>query len=346
MITDPNWLLATMAQSAAAMVAVIGGLLVSRVITLSSERRGLDRRVREIRERTDDKKSLLGEVRQNRQDISWEWFLDLAVEDSAKSRGNVSDEKLAEDHWVRGVPDSDEMLEMATALNTKMRVACRRIEDLSTRPPKPSSALAPHLEPYGQHAEKLLDNLGVSSPSGRLRSHIEQQLEIPTGEKPIYQAALDEIVPKEPSIIPEFAIPPGLVSGEAEARDYQKLVDEERELTLEVLTLKREEQFFAGELAKVARPPGLGWSIATLAYITTVGVVIPVVALATRPVPSGLASRRTLVLLFISGLVVLFIYLVRFGLRPRHRPNQKGETPGIASRLRKHRGKKVPEPEL
>ena len=106
MFTDPNWLLATMAQSAAAMVAVIGGLLVSRVITLSAERRGLDRRVREIRERTDDKKILLSEVRQSRQDISWEWFLDLAVEDSAKGRGNVSDEKLAGDRWVRGVPIS------------------------------------------------------------------------------------------------------------------------------------------------------------------------------------------------------------------------------------------------
>ena len=324
-MTDPNWLLATMAQSAAAMVAVIGGLLVSRVITLSAERRGLDRRVREIRERTDDKKSLLEEVRQNRQNTSWDWFLDLAVKESAKGRGNVSDEKLAEDHWVRGVQDFDEMLNMSTELNRKMRVACRRIEQLSTGPSNPSPSLAQHLEPLAQQVEPLLTTLGVTSRRARLRSRIEQQLEIPPGEEPIYQAALNEIVPKEPSIIPEFAVSRGLVGGEAKTNDYQKLVDEERELSLEVSTLEREEQFFAGELAKVARPPGLGWGIATLAYITTVGVIVPVVALAFRPVPSGLASRRAMVLLFISGLVVLFIYLVRFGLRPRHRTKQKGD---------------------
>ena len=101
-----------------------------------------------------------------------------------------------------------------------------------------------------------------------------------------------------------------------------------------MLTLEREERFFAGELAKVARPSGFGWGIATLAYITTVGVIVPVVALATRPVPFSLASRRTLVLLFMSGLVALFGYLAAFGLRLRHQPQQKGEASGIGAKLR------------
>lgn len=102
MLTDPNWLLATMAQAAAVLVAVIGGFLVSRVITLSAERRGLDRRVREIKEAAQEKESILREVRQNRQAKSWRRFVNLAVGESAKGRGNVSDEKLAEDHWVEG----------------------------------------------------------------------------------------------------------------------------------------------------------------------------------------------------------------------------------------------------
>ena len=320
-MADPNWLLATMAQSAAAMVAVIGGFLVSRVITLTSERRGLDRRVREIGEKTEDKKSILDEVRQNRQDISWDWFLDLAAEESAKARGNVSAERLAEDHWVRGVPDFNEMIEMSTELNGKMREACRRIEKLKPRPSDPSPSVAQHIAPLVQQLEPLLTNLGVPSKSARLRSRIEQQLEIPPGEEPIYQAALDEIVPQERSIFPELEpISAGLVGGEAKARDYQKLVDEERELSLEVSVLEREEQFFAGELAKVARPSGFGWGIATLAYLTTVGVIVPVIALAIRPVPSGLASRRVLVFLFMSGLAVLFGYLVGSVLRLRGNP--------------------------
>ena len=342
-MTDPNWLLATMAQSAAAMVAVIGGFLVSRVITLSAERRGLDRRVREIRETTQEKESVLREVRQNRQDTSWSWFLDLAAEESAKGRGNVSDEKLAKENWLRGVPDFDEMLDMATQLNRKMRVACRRIEKLATPPSSPSPSLAEQLKPPAQEVKRLLTSRGVPSQSSRLRSRIERNWEVPPGEEPIYRAALDEIVPREPSII--SGLSSNLISHEASAEDYQKLVDEERDLTLDVLTLDREERFFAGELAKVAQPSGLGWGIATLAYITTVGVIVPVVTLATHPVPSSLASRRTLVLLFMSGLVALFGYLAAFGLRLRHQPQQKGEAFGIGAQLQDRLGQTDHDPD-
>ena len=216
-LTDPNWLLATMAQSAAAMVAVIGGFLVSRVITLSAERRGLGRRVREIRETAQEKEGVLREVRQNRQDTSWSWFLDLAVEESAKGRGNVSHEKLAKENWVRGVPDLDEMLDMATELNRKMRVACRRIEQLATRPASPSPSLAEQWKPLAQGVEPLLTSLGVTSQNSRLRSRIERNWEAPPGEEPIYRAALDEIVPRDPSII--SALSSNLIGREASAKD-------------------------------------------------------------------------------------------------------------------------------
>lgn len=218
---------------------------------------------------------------------------------------------------------------MATKLNRKMRVACRRIEQLATRPASPSPSPEEHPNPVPQRGKSVMDILGVSSHTAGLRSRIGQNLEVPSGEEPIYRAALDEIVPREPSIISSLDHRlGGLIGGQTAANDYQKLVDEERELALEVVTLEREERFFAGELAKVARPSGLGWGIATLAYITTVGVIVPVVALATHPVPSSLASRRALVILFMSGLVALFGYLVAFGLRLRHQPQQKEESSG------------------
>jgi hypothetical protein len=43
---DPYWLLSTSAQCAAALVAIIGGLLASRVVTLKSERSGTERQLR------------------------------------------------------------------------------------------------------------------------------------------------------------------------------------------------------------------------------------------------------------------------------------------------------------
>ena len=64
------------------------------------------------------------------------------------------------------------------------------------------------------------------------------------------------------------------------------------------------------ELARVARPAGLGWAVGVLSYLTTVGVVVPIIALASQPVPSSMAGRRVIVALFLTGLITLLIYLI------------------------------------
>jgi hypothetical protein len=48
-LPDPNWLLSTAAQAAAAIVAIVGGFLVSRVLGLSAERTRLEAALREVR---------------------------------------------------------------------------------------------------------------------------------------------------------------------------------------------------------------------------------------------------------------------------------------------------------
>jgi hypothetical protein len=46
MSTDPNWLYSTIAQSAAAIVAIIGGFITSSVISLNAEKRSLINQVK------------------------------------------------------------------------------------------------------------------------------------------------------------------------------------------------------------------------------------------------------------------------------------------------------------
>lgn len=48
---DPNPLLSTTASAAAALVAIVGGLLVSRVISLATERSGLQQRLADLQAR-------------------------------------------------------------------------------------------------------------------------------------------------------------------------------------------------------------------------------------------------------------------------------------------------------
>ena len=56
---DPNWFLSTAAQSAAALVAIIGGFLVSRVITISSERGAMGAELEHLPKKKAGKQGLL-----------------------------------------------------------------------------------------------------------------------------------------------------------------------------------------------------------------------------------------------------------------------------------------------
>src|SRR3954447_14151000 len=50
---DPSWLPSTAAQSTAALVAIVGGFLINRLIGIDSERRQAEQRLVEARERRD-----------------------------------------------------------------------------------------------------------------------------------------------------------------------------------------------------------------------------------------------------------------------------------------------------
>lgn len=272
-MADPNWLLATMAQSAAAMVAVIGGFLVSRIITLSVERQSLDRRSRELEEKTAEVETVLCRARERRQAMSWDWFVDLAATACAQARGKMPDAELADRHPIRGAPES-EMLAMACKLNEKMRALLEQVAS----------------------AENPLE------------------LKIPRGQESIYQAAF---------IVSNVNWRPGGQGFSAFDR-YDRLIRDEDQLATELAVLEREQTFFEQELDRVTPPKGLGWGVGVLGYLTAVGVIAPVVALAMRPVPSSPASRLVLVALFISGLAILFVYLIyaaRQLRRNRKRPH-------------------------
>ena len=57
MIGDPNWLYSTIAQSSAAIVAIIGGFISATMLMLTSERRGPKNQLTEKKTRLEALKS-------------------------------------------------------------------------------------------------------------------------------------------------------------------------------------------------------------------------------------------------------------------------------------------------
>ncbi len=57
MITDPNWLYSTIAQSSAAIVAIVGGFITASVLMLTAEKRNLTNQLSEKKIRLEKLKS-------------------------------------------------------------------------------------------------------------------------------------------------------------------------------------------------------------------------------------------------------------------------------------------------
>ena len=70
MPTDPNWLYSTIAQSSAALVAIVGGFVLSRLLTLSAERNGSEMRLEEIGAELEPKQKELRLLRDRR--LRWD----------------------------------------------------------------------------------------------------------------------------------------------------------------------------------------------------------------------------------------------------------------------------------
>ena len=276
---DPNWLLATMAQSAAALVAIVGGFLVSRVVTLSSERQGLEQRGRELEQRTQGHKQRLQDVAQRRRDAGWGPFKELSAHKCAEryvEDGSVSPEWLVKESPLLGAT-SEELLVMARHLIQIVRQAHEHFE----------------------HGGDMPD----SSDADR--------------DRDIYEAVNNARSPDQSS--PRAAY--RLELFKARWARYEKLLENERELQAGLSALQLEGNFVRTEAARVAKPEGLRLAAFAFAYLTVVGVVVPIVGLAWRPVPSDLLSRRVLVSLFASGLLVLGGYLI-WAIRQLSKPSK------------------------
>lgn len=119
-----------MAQSASALVAIIGAALVNRVLPLDSERQELERRVRELEQQTSDQTERLREARRRRGNDSWRRYVDVEAAKCAtryETHGSVSPEWLVDRFWLRRVP-TREMLGMAGRLVEETRQASENFE--------------------------------------------------------------------------------------------------------------------------------------------------------------------------------------------------------------------------
>ncbi|MCE2530815.1 MAG: hypothetical protein J4G11_13250 [Acidimicrobiia bacterium] len=209
-----------------------------------------------------------------------------------ETHGSVSPEWLVDRYWLRGVPTREEMLGIAGLLVEKTMKAYEHFERGGSQP---------DLETTDWSDYKIYQCVEAAREAS-VRVARREEFRLKAG-RPSSSSVYDQV----------RAAVSSATRSETSERDqqkrYDKLIEDEREQQELVARLEREHEFVRTEAARVAKPRGLWLAASAFAYLTVVGVVVPVVGLAWRPVWSGLLARRWLVGLFVSGLLVLGWYL-------------------------------------
>ncbi|WP_413327104.1 hypothetical protein ACL6ER_09555 [Bacillus inaquosorum] len=283
---DLNGLISTITTSTAALVAIIGGFLVSRVISLSSEQTGIKRRIREIDNDLLAKKELLQNVE------------DYLLEDDAID--------FLEDNIIKIL----------------QRETLSEIINQDTNNKRSEEELKPYFNEMQNIIKELwtlINKLEIFDDDFddfyKENNHNLKDIEKRDLYEIAYEGMMDLLRDSQPQSSDPFAIGLNLSSLSSfkprsvnleyndKKKERDRLYDDIR-----VLELQIEEQ--RKILNDYGKPRGVWGGFAVLVYACIVGIIYPSVLL---PYPTDTyndnLTKYWLLFLFFSQLVALFVYL-------------------------------------
>lgn len=284
---DPNWLPSTLAQATAALVAIVGGFLVSRLVSLSGERNALASRRAQLLERLRLARAEFNRVHDERREISIEWFEEHHLDDFVQARGQADIEQAIAEFTPRG-SNREEMLPVAENLSGRIRAAWQRID-----------------VGYGEG----------EFPSAKI-SHLRSKLgSIPDGDENIYERVGSEIADERRSKLGlrtravSLALSAFRTTSPITYQRQDARIAKEQELRAEVEVLTSEVRLLADQSQGLAKPEGMFAGMLVLTAFAIVGIAFPMVVMSLRPVPSSGTVRASMVIAFSLGFAGLITYI-------------------------------------
>ena len=258
---DPSTLYAASAAAAGALVAIIGGFLISRVVGLLAQKEALQMRRRELAQRVELAADALAAIHGERLAVSVGWFDDKHLRTIVAKRGLVDIEALTNDSDFRGTT-REEMREAASRRAAQVQAAFARIEAVA--------------------------------PSGDVSDLSKLDITIPASEREVWQAVADAITRRRrPPATPSWLPGAGLIARPETLSDLQyrrqdQRIRDERQAGAEVTALEAANKLVDEELARLAAGlPKLLTSIGILAYFAFGKPYSPVTRSRTAPWRDG-----------------------------------------------------------
>lgn len=295
-MSDPNWLLSTLAQSTAAVVAIVGGFLVSRLVQLSSEKEGLRRRGANAQDELMQVTKLFEAAHEYRLANSREAFFGWVVDDLVKRDEDFNTEALLEKNIPRG-SSLDEMAE--------------------------------YLDEIIQRIDAAISNVSAYLSEDETRDVTIEDLEargmkIPAEDRDIYDSIecnlLDDLPEKTYDAgphgliinpVPYLRVPP--INSPAitttEMRRLDESIREEQKLQSRRSTLEAEIARLSAAVEQIGKPVGVTSAVWILGIYSALGMVAPIAVMAIFPTSLDPRFAWTLVGLFVVGLALVVGYM-------------------------------------
>lgn len=282
-------LLATLAQSSAAIVAIVGGFLVSRLVQLSSEREGLRRRLSHAHDELSHVTASYLEAHDARLTNSRRQFFSWVVDQLAEADDldGLNRDAVLDDNIPLG-SSTAEMAPYLEQLIIEVAEARRQIDSYVLK---------------GDDSTLDLDDLQ------------DRGLEINAADTELYQSVIDHVASTLPDPRGRYGpvLRPGQIQSApvvtAEIRRLDESIRQEQDLHSRKALLNTEVARLADELERIGRPTGVALGIAILCLYSILGIMAPVMVMAPGPWPMPNWAPWLLVGLFALGLFSVLIYI-------------------------------------
>lgn len=288
-MSDPGSLLATLAQSSAAVVAIVGGFLVSRLVQLSSEREGLRRQLVHTRDELTHVTKDYDEAHGYRLVNSQRTFTDWVLEDLVAADPDTLDRDAM---LASNLPRGASIQEMSDHLDVLVAVIAEVKHELIS--------FLGGRSPHGVYVDDL-QKAGLVVPGDRVEIYEEVLRWLRTQHRGPYDAigvrGLADIRP-----VNQVAESVAMRRLDDSIRDEQDLYS--RRLILDAAVIRT-----LTEIDRIGRPAGVTSAIAILAIYSILGIVAPVVVMGVAPVRLANWEEWALIGAFVVGLFAVLGYI-------------------------------------
>lgn len=282
-MADVSLVLATVATATAALVAIVGGLLVSRVVSLATERGGLQRRRDDVQARQRLEEGRLSDLErvsleEDAEFVMWSHESELAADPPTFDLSTA----LSKTELQRDIEELRPLVQAETAAYADAR-----------------ASLDPHVGWAEQHEafDALVERLGLRVPVGQ-RGRWELVYDLLTAEKtPQRERSVWEYAAHA---IPGSGFQTPFVSSAATGKNLTR-----SRLALAALRVEAKQVQLA--MDRVAEPVGLTAGLSVLGGFSVAGVLVPLVLMMLASEGDSWAAW-TAIGLFTAGLIALFSY--------------------------------------